>query len=104
MKKTVISGTPEILKYNDYKAFAYLVKAEGVEADSEGRKIVKAGTPLPGNDDTAKGILLSDVDVTDGDAPGALVYEGSLDSTKITANGITIAAAVKTALPRVTFF
>ncbi|MGP1567971.1 MAG: hypothetical protein ACTTHM_04585 [Peptoanaerobacter stomatis] len=40
------------------------------------KKIVKAGTILPDNNNTAKGILLEDVDVTDGDMTGALMEEG----------------------------
>lgn len=42
----------------------------------EDRKIVKAGTILPSNDQHAKGILLHDIDVTAGDAVGALMVEG----------------------------
>lgn len=40
------------------------------------KKIVKAGTILPTNDQNAKGILLNDIDVTAGDAVGALMVEG----------------------------
>ena len=104
MKKTTVTVPSEILKYNDYLAVPVLVSATGVNPNSEGKKIVKAGTPLPANDGTAKGILLYDVDVTDGDAAGALCYEGSFDNAKIVANGITLAAAAKSALPRCTFF
>lgn len=93
-----------ILKYFDYKGFAALVSATGVTADANGNKIVKAGTPFPSNDENCKGYLLHDVDVTQGDAPGTVIYEGSIDSAKVTANGVTIAAAAKAATPRVTFF
>lgn len=93
-----------ILKYFDFKASACLVPAAGVTADANGLKIVKAGTPFPANDATCKGFLLYDVDVTQGDAPGAYVFEGSIDSAKVTANGVTVADAAKTAVPRVTFF
>lgn len=104
MVKTDLTNTVEILKFNDFKAQPYVVSATGVTADSDGRKIVKAGTPLPANDGTAKGILLYDVDVTNGDAAGALCYEGAFVTAKITANGITISAEAKAALPRCTFF
>ena len=93
-----------ILKYFDYKGFAAIVSATGVVADANGHKIVKAGTPFPSDDENCKGYLLHDVDVTQGDAPGTVIYEGSIDSAKVTANGVTISAASKTATPRVTFF
>lgn len=93
-----------ILKYFDYLGFAALIPSTGVVADANGNKIVKAGTPYPSNDGECVGYLLADVDVTQGDAPGTIVYEGSLDETKITANGITVASAAKAATPRVTFF
>jgi hypothetical protein len=104
MTKTNLTMPTEILKFNDHKAQPYTVLAAGVTANSEGRKIVKAGTPLPANDGTAKGILLYDVDVTNGNAAGALCYEGAFDAAKIAANGITISAEAKAALPRCTFF
>jgi len=94
----------EILKFNDFKGAACMVSATGVVADTNGFKTVKAGTPYPANDATCKGILLHDTDVTYGDAPGTYVFEGSIDSAKLTLNGITVAAAAKAVLPRVTFF
>lgn len=93
-----------ILKFFDYKGFAALIEQTGVDADANGKKIVKAGTPYPSNDGDCVGYLLHDVDVTQGDAPGTVIYEGSIDAAKVTANGITVAAAAKAATPRVTFF
>lgn len=93
-----------ILKFFDYKGFAALVPSTGVTADGNGNKIVKAGTPFPSNDGDCLGYLLHDVDVTQGDAPGTVIYEGSIDENKVTANGITVTAAAKAATPRVTFF
>lgn len=40
------------------------------------KKIVKAGTVYPANDATAKGIVLNDVDVTNGDANAAILIHG----------------------------
>lgn len=94
----------EILKFNDYKGAPCMVSDVGVAADANGLKIVKAGTPWPANDATCKGLILHDTDVTNGEAPGTYIFEGSVDVKKLTANGITVAAAAKTALPRVTFF
>lgn len=151
--KTREYGQPiEILKYPEYKGAPCMVSDDGITADANGLKIVKAGTPLNANGakeittyaltaDTAisvtktyytktdnvytvvaepavediaayyeqvgsnvKGILLHDVDVTNGDAPGTLIFEGSVNVAKLTTNGITISDAVKAALPRVTFF
>lgn len=93
-----------ILKYFDYKGAACVVPASGVEADANGKKIVKAGTPFPSNDAKCKGYLLDDVDVTQGDAPGTYIYDGSIDSSKLKAAGVTVSAEAKTATPRVTFF
>ena len=93
-----------ILKYFDYKGAACVVPASGVEADANGKKIVKAGTPFPSNDAKCKGYLLDDVDVTQGDAPGTYIYEGSIDSSKLKAAGVTVSVEAKTATPRVTFF
>ena len=93
-----------ILKYFDYKGAACVVPVSGVEADANGKKIVKAGTPFPSNDAKCKGYLLDDVDVTQGNAPGTYIYEGSIDSSKLKAAGVTVSAEAKTATPRVTFF
>ena len=42
------------------------------------KKQVPAGTILPANDATAKGVLLETVDVTDGDHIGAVITSGHL--------------------------
>lgn len=54
------------------------ISATGVEADDDGRKIVKAGTIYPANDATALGILFHDVDVTKGDHEGSLIVAGRI--------------------------
>ncbi len=63
-----------------------------------GKKIIKAGTPLKGNlldrdtafvvDETAAAnvILLHDVDVTDGDTNGTIVVSGFVDLLKLDAD------------------
>ena len=93
-----------ILKFLDYKGAACVVSESGVGADSNGNKIVKAGTPFPSNDGECKGYLLEDVDVTQGDAPGTYIYEGSIDNKKLTAAGVIVSGEAKKATPRVTFF
>lgn len=94
----------EILKFLDYKGAPCMVSDTGIDADANGLKIVKAGTPWPKNDASCKGILLHDVDVTYGKAPGTYVFEGSIDNTKLTKNSVVVSAEAKAVLPRVTFF
>ena len=63
------------LASDKYVAFTTTVpQAKGILVD--GKKIVKAGTILPDNNATAKGILLEDVDVTNGDAIGSIIEDG----------------------------
>lgn len=93
-----------ILKFFPYKGAACVVSATGVVADANGNKIVKAGTPWPSNDENALGVLLHDVDVTQGDAPGTYVFEGVLDPDKLTANSITIDDTALAAMPKITIF
>lgn len=93
-----------VLKFFPFKGAECLVPTAGVTADENGYKIVKAGTPFPANDATALGVLLHDVDVTQGDAPGTYVYEGVLDPVKLTANGITLSVAAKAAMPNVQIY
>lgn len=65
--------TVNFLASSKVQAFTYQVSDAGVTADERGKKIVKAGTILPANDATAKGILYTDVDVTQGPQPGSLI-------------------------------
>lgn len=102
--KKNVTGNTEILASAEFQAVPYTIESSKISADSEGKKIAKAGTPFPANDGTAKGILIRDIDVTDGDEVGAIAYEATIDEAKAKANsGVTIAAAAKSALPRVTF-
>lgn len=92
-----------ILKFFPYEGAACLVpQTMKSTADENGNKIVPAGTPFPSNDADCKGYLLHDVDVTQGDAPGTYVYQGTIDWTKVTS--LSIADAARTATPRVTFY
>ncbi len=97
------TASKEILFNDHYVGMPYMVTAEGVEAGTDGKKIVKAGTILPANDETADGVLLHDVDVTYGDAPGTLVIHGFLDNIKITENGIQVKQSAADAMPQITF-
>ena len=93
-----------ILKFFDYKGAACVVPELEVVADANGNKIVKAGTPFPSNNSSCLGYLLHDVDVTNGDAPGTYIFEGSIDNKKLTEAGVIVSELAKAATPRVTFF
>lgn len=59
-----------------FQTFTYQIPEELGEVQEDGRKIVKSGTVFPANDETAIGLVFNDVDVTNGDAPGAVLVEG----------------------------
>lgn len=93
-----------ILKYFPYEGAACVVPTSMGTDDGNGNMIVKAGTPFPADDTTCLGYLFADVDVTQGDAPGTYIYQGSIDNAKLTEAGVTVSAEAKAATPRVTFF
>lgn len=94
-----------ILKHFPYLGAACIVPQSMVsDADENGYKIAKAGTPFPSNDEDCLGYLLEDVDVTQGDAPGTYVYQGDIDNKKLTENGVTVQDTAKAKTPRVTFW
>lgn len=90
----------------------------GVTAGADGKKIIKAGTPVGGTvsvletrntvlsvTNTAgagansQGVLRHDVDVTNGNANATLIVRGEIDSSKCP----TIVAEAKTALTHIIF-
>lgn len=91
-----------------------IVGNDGVTENSEGRKIIKAGTPvgstvnvlenrqtvLTVGDANAQGVVLHDVDVTDGNANATLVVKGTVDLLKL---DIQITTAAKEKLTNITF-
>lgn len=81
---------------------ACVVPQAGVTADDNGNKIVKAGTPYPEAGKNCLGLLVHDVDVTQGDAPGTYVNEGTIDPEKVDMTVIT--AATLKALPKITIY
>lgn len=88
------------LASSKFQNFTYQVSNEGVQPDERGRKIVKAGTILPANDSTAEGILFTDVDVTEGPQPGALLVEGYVLEERLP---VAPTADAKAALTKITF-
>lgn len=94
-----------ILKFFPYEGAACVVTQASVTvADENGMKIAKAGTPYPSNDASCLGYLLEDVDVTQGDAPGTYVYQGTIDWKKVKSLSPQISDAARKATPRVTFY
>lgn len=102
-----------ILKYNKGKiASPVTIDSTTVTADADGRKVVPAGSIIGSNtsgktilsdhvkgkvvnDATAEGILYYDVDVTNGDAPGAILTHGVVYGSALP---VAPAAAALTAL------
>lgn len=83
-----------------FQSFTTQVEQTGVVANAKGRKVVPAGTIYPKNDATAKGILLTDVDVTEGPQPGALVVEAYILEARLP---VAPSAEAKTALKEIKF-
>ena len=84
--KTITYGSPkQILAIPDhYVAIARkLEQNSGLAVEEDGRKIVKAGTIYPANDETAIGVILNDYDVTDGDQMASIVIHGFIQLSKL---------------------
>lgn len=94
-----------------------LVGNTGVDADENGKKIIKAGTPVGGTTSVltnrqtvltkgasnAQGVVLHDVDVTDGDGRATLVVAGYVDIYKLDADVVSIVSDATATLTKITF-
>ena len=120
--KTVSGSTRKIILVDEKNSTAVSCKVAntGISADANGRKIAKAGTPLAG-DLTARGtaftkatttggvsnavgILLHDVDVTDGTKNAQVVIFGTFDLNKFESDvAALIDSATKAALKMIQF-
>lgn len=113
-------GAPEkhILIANDsyMVTLPAIIKATGVSAGTDGRKIVKAGTPVYGDIEKRDtgftvsaesgnpvAVVMHDVDVTAGDENGTLVIAGCVDLLKLDTDVRTAVASAKANLPRIIF-
>lgn len=124
IKVTGVAPTQILLNTDLQYSMGVVVTNTGLTADSEGKKILKAGTPITGNLDArttaftkatttgdstpvsnAVGVLLHDVDVTKGSANGTILIFGFVNTNRLDSTVKTlIDAAVKTALNgKVTF-
>lgn len=111
IKKTVGAAPVQILFNVEHQMSVSVVVDDADYVTENGRKIVKAGTPMAGDltargtaftkatGSDAVGILLHDVDVTDGDGNGTLLIWGFVDLNKVdSTTAALITANVKTAL------
>lgn len=121
MVKTTTYNAPEkdvALNPDNLFEIGVQVANTGVTADSEGRKIIKAGTPVGGTTSVlatrntvltvtnssstganAQGVLRHDVDVTAGNANATMIVRGEVDESKCP----TIASEAKEALVHIIF-
>ena len=101
-------------------SFSCILANTGVEADSDGKKIIKAGTPITGSLEArgtaftiaattegvsnAVGLALHDVDVTDGNANATILVQGVVKLDEVdTTTAALITTEVKTAVHRIIF-
>lgn len=121
IKKTTYEGPTQILFNVQNQMSVGILVDDAYSVTRDGRKIVPAGTPLSGDltarntafvkatttssVSNATGILLHDVDVTNGDSNGTLLIWGFVDLNKIdTTTAALITSEAKTALSgKVTF-
>lgn len=89
-------NTKEILMFPDhYVAHAHtFLKDDAAATVAGGKKIIKAGTIYPTNDGNAVGVILYDVDVTNGDETGAILVHGFVNAKKIPAQPSSAAMGV----------
>lgn len=115
--KQTFGAPTQILLNPDLQFSVGVVVSNAKAVDENGKKIVKAGTPLVGSLDArntaftvatsaanVQGILLHDVDVTKGNGNGTLLIFGFVNADKIdTATKALLTSEVKAAIPQVKF-
>lgn len=106
---------------NPYAAVGVVVGNTGITADANGKKIIKAGTPLTGdlsarntafsvatttsNVSNAVGVAIHDVDVTDGENNAELLILGFVNLNNLDSSVVSfITSEVKTALKGIVTF
>lgn len=121
--QTSVTGvTQKTIVFDSQLKFAtsVILANTGLVADSDGKKIIKAGTPLTGSllargtaftvaattegVSNAVGICQNDVDVTAGNANGSIIIFGFIDEAKLDAAVVTaLDAPARAALKLITF-
>ena len=115
---TTVYTTPKEILVADQQAFTISIRVgnAGLSADSDGKKILLAGTPLSGtgsanilqvrttvaikDDATPTMVLMHDVDVTAGTVNGTAIVSGVIDLNKC---GFEASNTAQTALTRIIF-
>ena len=107
-EQTEYVGDVQILKRKPFEAIPMTLDFSSVETKlANGKKVVKAGTPIGNtgtvdNTATVVGILLHDV--TEDRPQGTLLKKAYINTAVAKEHsGVTIEAAVKTALPMIVF-
>ena len=107
-EQTEYVGDVQILKRKPFEAIPMTLDFTSVETKlANGKKVVKAGTPIGAtgtvdNTATVVGVLLHDV--TEDRPQGTLLKKAYIDTAVAQAHSdVTIEAAVKTALPMIVF-
>ena len=92
----------QILVFPDhYVCVAHtFLKGDAAATTEDGRKVIKAGTIYPTNDASAIGIVFNDMDVTNGDATGAILVHGFVKTAALPNEPET---AAKSALKMIEF-
>lgn len=93
-----------------------IVGNTGVDANEDGKKIIKAGTPVGHatnvlenrqtvltTEGNAQGVVLHDVDVTNGNNNATLVVAGYVDLLKLDADVVAKVETAKANLTKITF-
>lgn len=107
-EKTSYAGDVQILKREPNEAIPLTLDFSTVtEKDANGKKIVKAGTPVNKSgvaDNTATAIGILRFDVTE-DRPQGVILKKAYLNTEVAQkhSGVTYEDAVKTALPMIVF-
>ena len=101
------SGDVQILKREPNEAIPLTLDFEDVTTKVNGKKIVKAGTPIGKDgkaDNTATVVGILRFDVTEDRPQGVLLKKAYLNTAVAEKHsGVTYDAAVKTALPMIVF-
>jgi hypothetical protein len=118
-KKSYTNDMEILVTQANLVTFSGTALSAGITANSEGRKVVLAGSLIDVDGNVSKqtgsagsetltttpvGVLYQTIDVTNGDMPCSLVVEGYLRADRVLDGFATKAiTAIKTALPNITF-
>lgn len=105
IKVTEYGGQSEFLLDRNYttEGYKFLTSGAYVTTNADGTKVVKAGTPIPANDNTCIGLALKDYDVTEDNFCGAIVNFGRVNKSKCKYLTSAIDNAAVAVLPRIIF-